>query len=52
MGMKEFIEVMRAEVLNRLREERKKRKESLKIRLNLPSQRGNFSEVERKNRLL
>ncbi|RLJ71368.1 hypothetical protein BCF55_1668 [Hydrogenivirga caldilitoris] len=35
MGVRELIEVMRAEALNRMKEERKRRREQLKVKLSL-----------------
>ncbi len=53
MGIRDLIEAMRAEALNRLREERRKRKEQFKVRLVLPEKEKNRRErLERENRLL
>ncbi len=51
MGVRDLLEVMRADALNRFKEEKKKRKESLKIRLLLPPK---FKEtrLERRGKLL
>ncbi|EDP76365.1 hypothetical protein [Hydrogenivirga sp. 128-5-R1-1] len=36
MGIRDLLEVIRVEAINRMKEERKRRKEGLKVRLILP----------------
>ncbi|WP_457600290.1 hypothetical protein [Hydrogenivirga sp.] len=53
MGIRELMEVMRTEALNRLREESRKRKEHMKVRLLIPQGRRNREgRLERERRLL
>ncbi len=52
MGIRDLLEVMRADALGRLREERKRRKESLRVRLHIVPPRVRASRVERRERLL
>ncbi len=52
MGIRDLIEVMRADALNRLREEKKKRKESMRVRLLMIPPKGRDPRVERRGKLL
>jgi len=53
MGIKDLLEVIRVEALNRMKEERKRRRESLKVRLVLPDkERHTRGGLERKDRLM
>jgi len=52
MGIKDLLEVMRADALSRLKEERKRRKESLRVRFHLVPPKTRTSRVERRERLL
>jgi hypothetical protein len=52
MGIRDLLEVMRAEALNRLKEDRKRRKESLRVKLLMVPPKGKGSQVERRGRVL
>jgi len=51
MGIRDLLEVMRADAYNRFKEEKKKRKENLKVRLLMIPPKGR-AQVERRERLL
>ncbi|GEM_PF-2945652 len=52
MGVRELIETMKAEALKRMKEERERRKESLKVRTYLPNMKSKERDVERGRRML
>jgi len=52
MGVRDLIEVMRAEALSRLKEERNKRKEKIKVRLLMLQPKGKEGKLERREKLL
>ena len=52
MGVKDLIEIMRSEALTRLKEERRRRRESLKFRLHIPISKTRSKGVERGRKLV
>jgi hypothetical protein len=53
MGVRDLIEVIRAEALNRLKEEDRRRRESIRIRMFIPKGRQSpTKKLERGRRLL
>lgn len=52
MGVRDLLEVMRAEVLARLKEERKRRREYLKVRTYILNTKGKDRGVERGRKVL
>jgi hypothetical protein len=52
MGVRDLLEAMRTEALSRLKEERRRRKESLKVRMFLPTLKDKGKGVERRRKVV
>ncbi len=52
MGIKDLLEVIRLEALNRLMEEKRRRRERLKFRSLTPKGEGRKGRLERREKLL